>query len=174
MEKIKAALHIHDKTEVPGDGAVGNMQNPSSSDGGPTSEELWGSGNADTKHHHSHKSDTLAAAAAAPGPSKVGFCSPDNPRLYLPYASLTNDKYVIRTILNHPQQLIHAMIHLALLIKLNNKYLTTSDDYNLISDTMTTVTALLVRKRRRERNSGSRAFERPGVTARREDSQSYR
>jgi hypothetical protein len=76
MEKIKAALHIHDKTEVPGDGAVGNMQNPSSSDEGPTSEELWGSGNADTKHHHSHKGDTLAAAAGTP---KVGFCSPGYP-----------------------------------------------------------------------------------------------
>jgi len=83
MEKIKAALHIHDKTEVPGDGAVGNMQNPSSSDAGPTSEELWASGNADTKHHQSHKADTLAAAAAAARTSKVGLYSPENPRSYL-------------------------------------------------------------------------------------------
>lgn len=74
MEKIKAALHIHDKTEVPGDGAIGNMQNPSSSDAGPTSEELWGAGNAGNKHHHSHKGDTVAAAAAES--SNVGFCSP--------------------------------------------------------------------------------------------------
>jgi hypothetical protein len=63
MEKIKAALHIHDKTEVPGDGLVGNMQNPSS-DTGPTSTELWGDGNASSKHHHSHTGDTVAAAAA--------------------------------------------------------------------------------------------------------------
>ena len=64
MEKIKAALHIHDKTQVPGDGAVGNMQNPSSPNSGPTAKDLWGSGNADTKHHLSHKGDTVAAAAA--------------------------------------------------------------------------------------------------------------
>ena len=66
MEKIKAALHIHDKTPVPGDGAVGYMQNPSSSDQqGPTATELWGSGNADIIHHK--KGDTVAAAAAESG-----------------------------------------------------------------------------------------------------------
>lgn len=71
MEKIKAALHIHDKTEVPGDGAIGNMQNPSSSEPqGPTSTELWGSGNAGTIHHHDHKSNVVAAVAQ--GSSKVG------------------------------------------------------------------------------------------------------
>jgi hypothetical protein len=74
MEKIKAALHIHDKTEVPGDGAIGNMQNPSSEPQGPTSTELWGSGNAGAIHHHDHKGDTVAAAAKEA--SKVGllFC----------------------------------------------------------------------------------------------------
>lgn len=71
MERIKAALHVHDKTEVPGDGAVGNMQNPSEPTG-PTSTELWEAGNADAKHHHSHKGDTVAAAATESS-SKVGF-----------------------------------------------------------------------------------------------------
>jgi hypothetical protein len=71
MEKIKEALHIHDKTAVPGDGAVGNMQNPGSSEAGPTAEELWRTGNAETKHHQSHKGDTVAAAAAES--SKVGL-----------------------------------------------------------------------------------------------------
>lgn len=71
MEKIKAALHIRDKTAVPGDGAVGNMQNPGS-EAGPTSEELWGAGNAETKHHLSHKGDTVAAAAAESSKASLG------------------------------------------------------------------------------------------------------
>lgn len=99
MEKIKAALHIHDKTEVPGDGAVGNMQNPGSVESGPTSEELWGAGNADTKHHHSHKGDTVAAAAAAES-SRVGRT---NKQIAQFFASLTNNKRFTRTTLARPK-----------------------------------------------------------------------
>ena len=65
MEKIKAALHIHDKTPIPNDGAVGNMQNPSSSDPNePTAAELWGTGNAGSVYRANRKADTIAAAAA--------------------------------------------------------------------------------------------------------------
>lgn len=72
MEKIKAALHIHDKTQVPNDGAVGNIQNPSASDpNGPTAAELWGAGNKDTVYHPNRKADTVAAAAAEA--AKVGY-----------------------------------------------------------------------------------------------------
>ena len=78
MEKIKAALHIHDKEPVPGDGAVGNMQNPSSSgQSGPTATELWGAGNAETLHHHNKNADTVAAAAR--GDTKVGDSTPPPP-----------------------------------------------------------------------------------------------
>ena len=74
MEKIKAALHIHDKTPVPGDGALGNMQNPGSSDQqGPTSTELWGSGNAEIAHQK--KGDSVGAAAAALEGGRVGHDS---------------------------------------------------------------------------------------------------
>lgn len=78
MEKIKAALHIHDKEQVPGDGAIGNMQNPSSSgQSGPTATELWGAGNAETLHQHNKNADTVAAAAREG--TKVGHLRPPPP-----------------------------------------------------------------------------------------------
>jgi len=86
MEKIKAALHIHDKTPVPNDGAVGNMQNPSSSEQNePTATELWGAGNKDSIHHHDRKADTVAAAApkASSTARGTGSTTGDDPSVIL-------------------------------------------------------------------------------------------
>ena len=90
MEKIKAALHIHDKTDIPNDGAIGNMQNPSSSDdSGPTATELWGSGNAESIHHHNRKDDAAATSTASgqKPTAATGYAAPvpdlDNPAIQI-------------------------------------------------------------------------------------------